>query len=187
MFGIHGKWGRAVAACTRLFKIPAVELMGGPGGLSRSKGPFSSSPVGPGWRIPGGTINTRVRAAKGTNACSFHQLERCHNYLPVIVHAFISAHVWLLQLFPSVSCSPACLRRSSTFHPEHFVLFLFSAACFVPGHHHSHHPVSVGGSSFPMSATHTHAHTHSKQTFTCCGLYRQQVVHLIIFVTCRRG
>lgn len=37
-------------------------------------------------------------------------------------------------------------------------LCFFACFAFVSGHHHSHHPVSVGGSSFPMSAMHTHTH-----------------------------
>lgn len=46
-----------------------------------------------------------------------------------------------------------------------FLLFYlcFLLLAFVSGHHHSHHPVSVGGSSFPMLTILTHTHTYTQQ------------------------
>lgn len=59
-----------------------------------------------------------------------------------------------------------CCWRTSRFHLVYIQLFYlcFLLLAFVSGHHHSHHPVSVGGSSFPMSTMFTHNHTCSNTT-----------------------
>ena len=76
------------------------------------------------------------------------------------------------------------------------VLFVFSAACLLSGHHHCHHPVSVGGSSFPMSTMFTHTitltatpRTHeatltlSKQTSTSvCKTLRDNILQVGRFI-----
>lgn len=81
-------------------------------------------------------------------------------------------------VFLVINCTLVSLSRS--FHVAYILFFIcFLLLAFVSGHHHSHHPVSVGGSSFPMSTIFTHTITltappctHettlwlSKQTFT---------------------
>ena len=56
------------------------------------------------------------------------------------------------------------LHLFASFGLVHVLLFYlcFLLLAFVSGHHHSHHPVSVGGSSFPMSTMFTHTITHSQ-------------------------
>ncbi len=70
-------------------------------------------------------------------------------------------HVSIKHLVSFTVC-----HRTNSFHLVYILLFYlcFLLLAFVSGHHHSHHPVSVGGSSFPMSTMLTHNHTHSTTT-----------------------
>lgn len=85
--------------------------------------------------------------------------------------AFLSYFIILsnYMYFLCVNCTfsmKQCCCRTSLFHLVYIQLFYlcFLLLAFVSGHHHSHHPVSVGGSSFPMSTMFTHNHTRSNTT-----------------------
>lgn len=167
------KTGPSVCCLFQAFQDFGSGANGGRGDLSRSKGPFSYSLFWPGWRISRETQHMFMQLKKPTHVASISS----SIFIITFLSSFISAHV----LFPSVSSLASVFTQEQHFSCRTFS-FICVFCCLLCVWPPSHHPVSVGGSSFPMSAT----HTHSKQTFTCWWLYLQ-VIHLIYLSRAHEG
>lgn len=106
------------------------------------------------------TLNTRLHHklhefSNGPDTCSAASVPFMHAFIHQT--AALSKTVSKMIHLSCTATSPAVLIERLCVY---YLCFLLLA--FVSGHHHSHHPVSVGGSSFPMSTMFTHTHTRSQ-------------------------